>query len=55
MTDRDLLIHKGLIKILDDATFQLKAREVAAFLEVYKWVKELPEKFKEPVIEKVKK
>jgi hypothetical protein len=41
-TDKDRALHKGLIKVLDDATFQLKAREVAAFAEIYKWVINLP-------------
>lgn len=36
-------MHKGLMKILDDGTFPLKAREVASFHAVYVWARdELP-------------
>lgn len=54
--EKDLALHKGLIKILDEATFPLKAREVAAFAQVYAWVKDLPNRKKEVEIkQKVKK
>ena len=33
-------MHKALLKVLDDATFQLRAREVASFIHVYNWVKD---------------
>lgn len=42
--DKDKALHKGLMKILDEATFTLKAREVAAFVQIYNWVKEMPSK-----------
>lgn len=45
-TKEDEALHKGLIKLLDDATFELKAREVKAFAAVYSWAVDLPNKFK---------
>lgn len=41
-TKEDEALHKGLMKLLDEASFTLKAREVRAFLLVYEWTKELP-------------
>lgn len=32
-------MHKGLMKILEDGTFPLKIREVAAFHTIYQWAK----------------
>jgi len=40
-TEKDRALHKGLMKILDEGSFTLKAREVAAFIEIYRWAKEL--------------
>jgi hypothetical protein len=37
LTDKDKAMHKGLMKILDDGTFELKAREVPAFIKIYNW------------------
>jgi hypothetical protein len=37
-------LHQALIKVLNEGTFSLKAREVPAFLEVYRWVQALPDK-----------
>ena len=56
--EKDKAFHKGLMKLLDEASFDLKAREVRAFLAVYDWAKNLPEKFKEekpPVKKKTRK
>jgi hypothetical protein len=33
----DKVMHKGLMKILDEGTFELKAREIPAFSRVYNW------------------
>lgn len=41
-SERDILFHKGLMKLLDEARFDLKAREVGAFIQVYNWAKDLP-------------
>lgn len=43
----DEAMHKGLMKLLDESTFRLQAREVKAFLVIYDWVKHLPVKMKE--------
>ena len=45
MNDQDKAMQKGLIKILNDGTFSLKAREVRAFLEVVGWVNDLDKNF----------
>lgn len=42
----DEAMHKGLMKLLEEASFNLKAREVRAFLAVFEWTKNLPEKMK---------
>lgn len=42
--EKDKALHKGLMKILDEATFQLKAREVQAFAAIYNWAKGLEQK-----------
>lgn len=55
MTKEDLAYHKALMKLLDEATFSLKAREVAAFTHVYNWAKDLPNKIVEKPEIKVKK
>lgn len=52
--EKDKAFHKGLIKLLDEGTFQLKAREVQAFAMIYKWVLDLDKK-PETVLPKVKK
>lgn len=44
MTEQDKAMHKGLMKLLNEATFPLQAREVAAFGRVYSWVCDLPER-----------
>jgi len=51
-------MHKGLMKILDEGTFELKAREVPAFIAVYNWALALADekpKEKEPKKDKPKK
>ena len=48
MNDKNKAFHIGLMKILDEGTFPLKAREVSSFAAVYNWVKhELPEQLAE--------
>lgn len=48
MDKRDKAMHQGLMKILNEGTFELKAREVSAFIEIYNWIKnEVPKKIKE--------
>ncbi len=41
LTQRERALHKGLMKLLEEGSFTLKAREVAAFAEIYKWTKSL--------------
>ncbi len=53
MTKEELALHKGLLKILDEGTFSLKAREMPAFLKIYDWVKSMPDK--KPSKKKAKK
>jgi len=55
---QDKAMHKGLMKILDEGTFELKAREVPAFIAVYNWALALADekpKEKEPKKDKPKK
>ena len=54
MTDKDKAMHRGLMKLLDEASYTLKAREVPAFIQIYNWVKNLPKESK-PVKKVVKK
>ncbi len=54
-TKEDEALHKGLMKLLDEGTFHLQAREVKAFLVVYDWVKNLPQKSKQPLIKQKRK
>lgn len=42
----DEIFHKGLMKLLDEATFPIKAREAKAFLAVYEWTRNLPNRKK---------
>lgn len=53
LNETERALHKGLMKILDEGTFPLKAREVPAFAQIYAWVKSLADKKDEPI--KVKK
>ena len=39
-------MHQALLKLLNEGTFELKAREVPAFLKVYHWVKDMPDNWK---------
>ncbi len=55
MTKEDLAYHKALMKLLDEATYSLKAREVAAFAHVYNWAKDLPNKMVTKPVVKAKK
>lgn len=48
MTKEDKILHQALIKLLNEGTFQLKAREVPPFLRVYNWVQAMPENWKQP-------
>lgn len=49
MDIRDKKMHAGLMRLLNDGTFELKAREVPAFLEVYKWASALMDE--KPIVE----
>ena len=51
-TKEDEALHKGLMKLLEEGTFHLHAREVKAFLVIYDWAKNLPNKYK--IVEKKK-
>jgi hypothetical protein len=42
MTDKDTAMHRGLMKLLNEATYSLKAREVGPFADVYKWAQDIP-------------
>jgi len=43
----DKALLKGLVKVLQEGTFPLKVKEVAAFAKVYQWVLNLEERFEE--------
>lgn len=51
-TKDDAALHKGLMKLLDEATFPLKAREAKAFLVIYEWANNLPNKMQPKIKEK---
>jgi hypothetical protein len=52
-TEKDMALHRGLMKLLEDATFPLKAREVSSFALIYSWAKDLPSRNKPaPVVAK---
>lgn len=55
MTKEDAALHKGLMKLLDEAEFRLQAREVRAFLVIYDWAKNLPAKLTPQPIKKAKR
>ena len=46
-TREDEILHKGLMKLLDEGSFSLQAREVKAFLVIYDWIKNLPNRKQE--------
>lgn len=43
-TEKDKALHKGLMKLLEEGSFTLKAKEIAAFAEIYGWAKRLMDK-----------
>jgi hypothetical protein len=47
LTKEDVAVHNGLMKLLDEATFPLKAREVRSFLVIYDWAKNMPARLAE--------
>lgn len=47
MNNENRALHGALLKILNEATFPLQAKEVNAFVRVYQWVKDMPENFVE--------
>ena len=53
-TKEDIALHRGLMKLLDEATFPLKAREARAFLVIYEWARNLPTREVKPMIKKKK-
>jgi hypothetical protein len=54
LAKNDEAMHTGLMKLLDEGTFELKAREVPAFIQVYNWTKALDFSEKEEVKEEKK-
>ena len=55
MNVQDKAYHQALIKLLNEGTFELKAREVPAFLKVYQWVQDMPKNWVSPKPKKVSK
>jgi len=57
LTPTDKAMHNGLLKLLNEASFTLKAKEVSAFASIYKWVQDMPENLesKKPVVDEKKK
>lgn len=47
MNEQNRALHRALLKILNEATFPLQAKEVNAFIKVYDWVKNMPDTFVE--------
>jgi len=53
LTEKDIALHKGLMKLLNEASFVLKAREVIAFSDIYAWTNSIPKRLAEkPVVKK---
>jgi hypothetical protein len=50
----DLTIHSALMKVLDEATLELKGKEVVAFSQVYMWVKNMPHNYTKSMKKKAK-
>lgn len=55
MNKEDQAMHSGLMKLLNDATFPLQAREVSSFAAVYNWAKNDLPKMKRPPERKASK
>jgi hypothetical protein len=55
MDEKDLALHKGLMKILNDGDFTLKVREVPTFVKVYEWANQLPQHFTRKPVPRKKK
>lgn len=49
--EKEMGLHAGLMKLLDEGTFELKAKEVPAFIQIYNWFKSLPDR-KQPDLDK---
>lgn len=45
MKKEDKVFYQALLKLLNDGTFELKAREVPTFLKVYNWVQDIPNRW----------
>lgn len=45
MNEKDKAMLNGLIKLINEADFVLKAREVRAFFEIVNWVTDLEKNF----------
>ena len=43
----DIRMHRALMHLLDQGTFELKGKEAPAFGLIYKWVKELGQRLQE--------
>lgn len=49
----DLTFHEALMSLLNEATFELKGKEVASFSHVHLWAKNLPNNYvRKPTIKK---
>ena len=51
----DKAMLSGLKHLLDNATFPLKKREVATFIDILKWINELEVKIQNDLISKPEK
>ena len=51
----DKALHKGLMKLLDEGTFPLQAKEVPAFIKIYNWAKDLDKEPPKVTKKKVKR
>lgn len=41
----DKKLHKELLKLLQEGTFELKGKSTPAFIHIYNWTKDLGERF----------
>jgi hypothetical protein len=46
----DRVLLKGLNKLLDEATFPLKRREIASFAQIMTWLKRLEQRIEDDII-----
>lgn len=43
LNEKDQALHKGLMKLLDNATFPLTAKEVNSFALIHTWARTIPQ------------